>query len=118
MHQRACRASSAQQIRHQIQHLRVQDGRSLEVLACRRSAGENEDARANDGADAQRRKRPRSQRLLKTMPGSSASAISLSMDLQQRSWWSDVRTVGDWAKGFCLLKSAIWRLAISPGNCR
>ena len=69
VHQRARRASGAQEVDDQVQHLRVQDGRSLEVLSRRRRAGENENSRANDGADAQRGKRPRSQRLLKTMPG-------------------------------------------------
>ena len=47
---------------------------------------------ANDCADAQRRQRPRAQRLLQCVPGASDSEISLSMDLQQKSWLSEVRT--------------------------
>ncbi len=48
-------------LRDQVQNLRVQDGRSLEVLSRRGRAGENEYPRADDGADAQRSQRPRAQ---------------------------------------------------------
>ena len=56
-------------LRDQVQNLRVQDGRSLEVLSRRRRAREHKYPRADDGADAERGERPRTQRLLETMPG-------------------------------------------------
>ena len=61
---------------------------------------------------------------LRRCPGSSASAISLSMDLQQSSWLLDVRAVGGCAKGFwspVLLTSApaigTWHVASERGQC-
>ena len=69
MHQRARRAAGAQEVDDQVQYLRVQDRRSLEVLSRGRSAGENKYPRADDRADAQRGQRPRTQSLLETMPG-------------------------------------------------
>ena len=63
MHERSGRAASAQEIHDQVERLRMQDGRRLEIFSgCRRSR-EHEDSRADDRADAERRQRPRAQRL-------------------------------------------------------
>ena len=69
VHERSRRAAGAQEVHDQVEHLRVQDGRSLEVLSRRGRAGENEYARADDRADAERRQRPRPQRLFEPVPG-------------------------------------------------
>jgi hypothetical protein len=68
VHQRARRAPCSQEVSDQIQHLRVQDGGSLEVLSRRSGASEDEYSGADDGPDAQRSERPWAQRLLKAMP--------------------------------------------------
>ena len=60
---------AAQEIDDQVEHLRVQDRRSLEIFSRRRGSGENENAGADDGADAQRGQRPRAQRLLQPLAG-------------------------------------------------
>ncbi len=57
------------QVGEDVRHLRVPDGRQLEVLARRGSAGQHEDARADDGADAEGGQRPRAERLFQTMLG-------------------------------------------------
>src|ERR1700737_456361 len=67
MHQRSRRASRVQEVGEQVQHLRVQDRRSLEVLSGCGRAGENEYPRADDRANAQGRQRPRAKRLLEPM---------------------------------------------------
>ena len=69
MHQRARDAAVLYQVGDEIQHLRVPDGFDGEILAGCSSAGEHEDAAANDGADAQCGQRPRAERLLEAMLG-------------------------------------------------
>ena len=64
MHQNLRGSTTPQEVHDDIEHLRVQNGRRLEIFAGGRGAGENEDARTNDRADAQGRQRPRAQRLL------------------------------------------------------
>ena len=48
----------------EVEHLRVKDGWDFEVLASGGGPGENENARADDGADTEGRKRPRAQGFL------------------------------------------------------
>ena len=43
----------------------MQDGRRLEMFSCSRCTREDENARADDGADAQRRQRPGAKLLFK-----------------------------------------------------
>ena len=69
MHQSASRAAGSQEVEKQVHHLGVQDGRRLEMFSRCGSSGENEDSRADDGADAQRRERPRSKSFLQAMLG-------------------------------------------------
>ena len=69
MHQRSRRATGTQEVPDQIQNLRVQDGRSLEVLSRSSRAGEHKYPRADDGANSKRSERPRAKRLLETMTG-------------------------------------------------
>jgi len=118
VHERAGRASGPQEVSDQVQHLRVQNGRRLEVLPRGRRSGKDEDPGANDRPDSQRGERPWPQRLLKTVSGLVGFRISLSMDLQQRSWCSDVRADAGCAKGFwspelAAFGSGTWRLALS-----
>ena len=92
MHERSGGAAGAQEIDDHIEHLRVQDGGSLEIFSGGGGAGEDENSRADDGADAERGQRPGAQRFAAAgVPGSSDSEISLSIDLQQKSWLSEVR---------------------------
>ena len=67
MHQRTRRASSAQEIRDQVQDLRMQDRRGREMFSRRRRARQHKYPRADDRADAQGSERPWTKRLLKTM---------------------------------------------------
>ena len=69
VHERSRRASGAQEVDQQIEHLGVQDGGRFEVLARRRGAGENKNSRADNGADAERRQRPGAEGLLEAMLG-------------------------------------------------
>ena len=71
----------------------MQNGWGLEIFARGRGAGKDENSGADDRADAQRGQRPGPKGFLQPLPGASDSAISLSIDLQQRSWFSEVRTV-------------------------
>jgi hypothetical protein len=79
VHERSRGAAGTKEIYDYVERLRVQKRWSLEIFARGGSAGEDENARADDGANAK--------------SGSSASEISLSIDLQQRSWLSEVRIV-------------------------
>ena len=63
----------------------VEDGGGVELLAGDGGADDGEDARADDGADAERGKRHGPERLLQACLGILRLAISLSMDLQQRT---------------------------------
>jgi len=45
----------------------IEDGRGVELLPGDGRANDGEDAGANDSADAQRRQRPRAERLLEAM---------------------------------------------------
>ena len=63
MHQRPGSVAGAQEIHDQVERLRVQDRRRLEVFSRRRRSREHKNSRANNRADAQRRQRPRPQRL-------------------------------------------------------
>ena len=102
VHERARRAAGAQEVDQQVQHLGVQDGRRFEVLAGGGGAGEDEDSRANDGADAERGQRPGAERLFEPVSGSSASAISLSMDFRQKVGSGQRRSPAcDRDRGFC-----------------
>ena len=74
-----------------IEHRGVEDGGGIELFAGDGGADNREDARADDGSDAERRKRDWSERLLETGLGFSDSAMSLSMDLQQRTCGGRVR---------------------------
>jgi len=69
MHQRALKTAVAHQVQEKIEHLRVKDGRDFEMLARSRGAGQNKDARTDDGPDAERRQAPWPQRLLEPMFG-------------------------------------------------
>ena len=60
-------AAAAQKVHDDVEHLRVQNRRSLEIFSGRGGAGEHENARADDGADAQRGQRPRAQSLLQAL---------------------------------------------------
>ena len=64
MHQHLRRSPAAQEVHDDVEDLGVQDGGRLEIFAGGRGARKDENPRANDGADAQRRQRPRAQRLL------------------------------------------------------
>ncbi len=94
VHEDLRRAAAAQEVHDDVEHLGVEDGRRLEVFSGSRGAGEHEDAGADDRADAERGQRPRAQRFLQALAGVSDSEISLSIDLQQNSWLSEVRMVG------------------------
>ena len=61
--------AAAQEVYNYVQHLRVQDGRRLEIFSRGRGAGEHEYARADNRADAERGQRPRPERFLETLPG-------------------------------------------------
>ena len=63
MHERSRGAAGAQEIHDQVERLRVQDGRRLKIFSRGGGSGQNENARADDGADAERRQRPRAQGL-------------------------------------------------------
>ena len=67
VHERSGGAAGAQEVHDEVEHLRVQNGRSLEIFSGGRRAGEDENARADDGADAQRGQRPRAERFLQPM---------------------------------------------------
>ena len=54
MHKHLCRTAAAQEINDQVQHLRVQNRRRLEMLARGRRPGKDEDSGTNDCANAQR----------------------------------------------------------------
>jgi hypothetical protein len=69
MHQRASAASGAQEIDKKIEDLRVKNRRRREVLARGRSARKNKKSRADDCADAERRQRPRPERLAQAVLG-------------------------------------------------
>jgi hypothetical protein len=69
VHERACGATSAQVVDRQIQDLGMQNGGSFEMLSGGGCPRENEDARADDRADAQRRQRPGAERLFQAMLG-------------------------------------------------
>jgi hypothetical protein len=58
-----------EQVRQQVQHLRMQDRRNLEMFARRCRAREDEYSGADDRPDPQRRKRHRAQRLLQARLG-------------------------------------------------
>ena len=70
MHQRPGGAARAQEIHEQVEHLRVQDGRRFEMFASRGCSRKNENARPDDGADAQSGQRPGSELLFKPVAGS------------------------------------------------
>ena len=67
MHERPGEAAGSKEIHDQVERLRMQDGRRLEIFSGRRRACKNEDSRTDDGTDAERRQRPRPERL--TEPG-------------------------------------------------
>ena len=69
MHQDACGISVANQVYEKVEDLRVQDGRRFKVLASRGGSGEDENARADDGADAEGCERPRAERFFQPMLG-------------------------------------------------
>ena len=69
MHQHLRGAASAQEVHDDVENLRVQNRRSLEVFSGRRRAGQYENARADHRADTQRGQRPGAQRLLQPMSG-------------------------------------------------
>ena len=69
MHQCARGASGPQEVRNQIQHLRMQDRGRLEVFAGSRRASEDENAGADNGANAESRQRPRPERFLQAVAG-------------------------------------------------
>ncbi len=69
VHERSGGAAGAQEIHDQVERLRVQDGGRLEIFSRRRRSRKDEDARANDGADAERRQRPGAQRLTEPVRG-------------------------------------------------
>ena len=64
MHQGARRASCAKKVGDKIEDLRMQDGRCFEMLACRRGSREHKNTGANNGSNAERGQRPRSQTFL------------------------------------------------------
>ena len=68
MHEHLRRASAAQKVHDNVQHLGVQDGWRLEMLSRSGGAGEDKYSRADDGADAESGERPRAQSFLQAMP--------------------------------------------------
>ena len=64
MHQNLRGSATPQEVHDDIEHLRVQDRGRLEIFAGGRGARQDENPGTNDGADAERRQRPRAQRLL------------------------------------------------------
>ena len=62
VHERSGGAAGAQKIHDHVERLRVQEGRRLEIFSSGGGAREDEDSRADDGADAERGQRPRAQR--------------------------------------------------------
>ena len=65
MHQRPGSVPGSQEIHNQVERLRMQDGGSLKIFSRGCRAGEYKNARPDDRSDAQRRQRPRAQRLTK-----------------------------------------------------
>ena len=72
-----------------VEQRRVQDGGGVELLAGDGGADDREDSGADDRADAERGQRNWAEGLFQPPSGSSESEISLSMDLQQKSWFSE-----------------------------
>ena len=72
---------------------RIRDaGRGAQKLAGDSRADDGENARGNDGADAESGQRPRPKRLLeRRCSGSFESRISLSIDLRASSWFAKFR---------------------------
>lgn len=62
MHQNARCASAPQKVDDNVENLRVQNRWRLEEFAGSRCAGEDENSRADDGANAESGERPRAQR--------------------------------------------------------
>ena len=62
MHKRSRRAAGAQEVHDQVECLRMQEGRRLEIFSGRGCSRQNEDSRTNNRADPERGQRPRSQR--------------------------------------------------------
>jgi len=69
MHERSSGAAGAQEIHDQVQRLCVQDGRRLEIFSGRGRTRKYKNSRTDDGADTERRQRPRPQRLTKPVCG-------------------------------------------------
>ena len=67
MHQYLRGAPPAKKIHDDVEHLRVQDRRRLEILTRRGRSCQNEDAGTNHGTNSQRRQRPGPETLLQTM---------------------------------------------------
>jgi len=63
MHQRSSRATRPQEVHNQVERLRMQNRRRLEIFSSSGRSRENENSRANNRADAERRQRPWAQRL-------------------------------------------------------
>jgi hypothetical protein len=64
VHENAGKAAVLNQILKNIQHLSMPDGGDLKIFSGSRCAGQNKNARPDDGPDPQRRQRPRPQRFL------------------------------------------------------
>ena len=80
----------------------VQDGGGVELLSGDGCADDGEDAGADDGTDAQSGERTTGRASFSAdAPVLRDSVISLSMDLQQNSWFSEVRmtVLGSWPLG-------------------
>ena len=65
---------------------RIGDSGGVELLAGDGGADDREDARADDGADAERCERPRARVFFSACAGSAESLMSLSMDLRAKNW--------------------------------
>ena len=55
MHQNVCRTTASQEIRNEVENLRVQDGGCLKIFSSSGGARQNEYSGTNDGANPQRR---------------------------------------------------------------
>ena len=97
------RSAGAKEVHEQVEHLRVQDGGRFKVLAGGGGAGEDENARADDGADAERGERPRAEGFFQPMPGRVGVRDELVDGFAAGSW---LPAVG----------SACWRVLVGCAN--
>ena len=69
MHERTVQIAVGGEVPEHVHDLGVEDGRDFEVFAGGGGAGEDEDARADDGADSERGERPGAESFLQLVTG-------------------------------------------------